>query len=115
MTKPAGRTGRQPGTKNKRTVEREAMAQAAAAAVEAVIPGAFAGDAHAFLIAVYKDPGQPMEIRLDAAKAAVRYEKPALAAVDVTSLGEQVAFAISAEPLDRDGTAWLAKHGGSEH
>lgn len=115
MTKPAGRTGRQPGTKNKRTVEREEAARAAAAAVEAVIPDAFDGDAHAFLIAVYKDPSQPMEMRLDAAKAAVRFEKPALGAIDVTSMGEQVTFAISAEPIDREGDEWLVKHGGPKH
>jgi hypothetical protein len=43
---------------------------------------AFEGDAHALLAAVYKDPAQPMELRMEAAKAAIGYEKPRLAAID---------------------------------
>ena len=52
--------------------------QAAAARLEGTIDGAFEGDAHTFLIAVYKDPGMPLNIRVDAAKAAIGYEKPRL-------------------------------------
>src|SRR5262245_51155781 len=70
--------GRPPGAKNKRTKEREAAIQAAAAHLEGTIDGAFTGDAHTFLIAVYKDPAIPLHVRVDAAKAAVRYEKPRL-------------------------------------
>jgi len=40
----------------------------------------FKGDAHAFLMMVYKDPSLPLALRLDAAKAAIPFEKPALAA-----------------------------------
>ena len=65
--------------KNKRTAQREAAMQAAAEALTETIPNAFAGDAHGLLVAVYKEPAQPMEMRLDAAKAAIRYETPALA------------------------------------
>jgi hypothetical protein len=76
------RGGRQPGTPNKRTA---ALARAQAAASEKVTLAlglaAFDGDAHAFLMAVYKDSALPMELRLHAAKAAVAYEKPRLAAV----------------------------------
>ena len=39
----------------------------------------FQGDAHAFLMMVYKDPSLPLALRLDAAKAAIPFEKPALA------------------------------------
>jgi hypothetical protein len=40
----------------------------------------FKGDAHAFLMMVYKDPSLPLALRLDAAKAAIPFEKPALPA-----------------------------------
>lgn len=74
--------GRQKGTPNKRT---SAMKQAAAETVERVVGGIenpFDGDAHALLVAVYKDPANEWNLRLDAAKAAIRYEKPALAAIE---------------------------------
>jgi hypothetical protein len=70
--------GRPAGAKNKRTKEREAAVHAAAARLEGTIDGAFEGDAHTFLIAVYKDPEMPLNIRVDAAKAAIGYEKPKL-------------------------------------
>jgi hypothetical protein len=71
--------GRKKGTPNKATAERAAAVAAAAAAIGEAIPDAFAGDAHALLMAVYKNPALPIELRADAAKAAVRFEKPALA------------------------------------
>lgn len=112
MTKPTGNPpGRPPGAKNKRTAALEAKALAAAAAVEAVFPDAFQGDAHAFLMSIYKNPAQPINLRLEAAGKAIRYEKPALAAVDVTSLGERVNYEVFDEPVDRDGEGWLLKHG----
>jgi hypothetical protein len=70
--------GRPAGAKNKRTREREAAMQEAAARLEGTIDGAFQGDAHAFLTAVYKDPAMPLNVRVDAAKAAVSFEKPRL-------------------------------------
>lgn len=57
------------------------MAETARAVSEA-IPEAFEGDAHALLMAVYKDPSRPIDLRVDAAKAAIRYEKPALANIE---------------------------------
>jgi hypothetical protein len=66
--------GRQKGTKNKKTV--------LLALAEILGDNAFEGDAHSLLIAVYKDQSQPIELRLEAAKAAIRFEKPALAALD---------------------------------
>jgi hypothetical protein len=68
-------------TRNKRTVEREAATLALAERLNAVIPGAFAGDAHAFLMSVYKNPNLDLHTRIDAAKAAIGYEKPLLASV----------------------------------
>jgi hypothetical protein len=42
--------GRRPGSKNKRTTAREEATSKAIAAIGEVIPNAFAGDAHAFLV-----------------------------------------------------------------
>jgi hypothetical protein len=74
--------GRQKGTPNKRTQEREAAVQEAARKLEALIPNAFEGDSHAFLVSVYKDPTHPIERRLDAAKAALPFERPRLAVTE---------------------------------
>ena len=85
-SKPGERRGGRPrGAPNKRTLAFEkARLETAAKITEALGPKAFEGDAHAFLVAVYKDPSHPYELRIDAAKAAVRYEKPALATSSVT-------------------------------
>lgn len=76
--------GRPTGAKNKQTVAREAKMQEAAQAISEVIEGAFDGDSHTLLMTVYKDPAQPWPIRLDAAKAALPYEKQRLAAVELS-------------------------------
>jgi hypothetical protein len=47
-----------------------------------VVP--FKGDAHEYLVSIYKDPTIPMPFRVDAAKASIPYEKPRLAAITVT-------------------------------
>jgi len=77
--------GRPTGAKNKRTTKLEREAARAAAAIEAVIPKAFKGDAHAYLMAIYKDPAKPEALRIDAAKAAIRYERPTLSPVEQPS------------------------------
>jgi hypothetical protein len=43
----------------------------------------FRGDAHMFLISVYQNPIYPIGLRLKAAVAAIKYEKPRLTAVIV--------------------------------
>ncbi len=68
--------GRPPGSKNKKTLALEEAARQAAASID----GAFEGDAHAFLQAVYQDPAVPLEIRIMAAGKALRVEKPTLSA-----------------------------------
>jgi hypothetical protein len=60
---------------------------AAAAAIEEAIPDAFAGDAHALFMTIYKDPTNDISLRLDAAKAAIRYEKPAMSSVQAEHSG----------------------------
>ena len=75
------RGGRQKGTPNKRSVALEEKVKEAAEIIEGALPEAFKGDAHALLMAIYKDPTHPMPLRIDAAKAAIGFEKPKLAAL----------------------------------
>jgi len=85
MPKPKGSPktgGRRKGTPNKRTEEREAAIEEAAVKISTAIPDAFEGDSHALLMAVYKDPQQPLDVRIEAAKAAIGYEKPRLQAIE---------------------------------
>jgi hypothetical protein len=74
--------GRPKGAKSQHTKEREQRVEAAARALEGVIPEAFTGDAHTYLMAVYKDPTLPVKDRLAAAVAAIGYEKPRLSSVE---------------------------------
>jgi hypothetical protein len=93
--------GRQKGSRNKKTANLEHEGRAAL--VEALGPGnAFEGDAHTLLIAIYTDTGRPIELRLEAAKAAIRFEKPALAAVDTHGTIENVHYAIADHPLTQE-------------
>ncbi len=83
MYTPTGKPrGRPLGSPNKRTAAIKAAVIEAAARIEAELPGVFTGDAHALLVSVYKDTRYPIELRLDAAKAAIRFEKPALSSVE---------------------------------
>jgi hypothetical protein len=75
--------GRPKGAKSARTIERQAaMQEAAKKAAEALGVEAFDGDAHALLMMIYKNAAHQIELRVDAAKAAIGYEKPRLATVD---------------------------------
>lgn len=79
------RRGRPAGAKNKRTVERQKAVEAAAAQLLSQAGGeVFEGDAHALMMLVYKSAGLPLQQRLDAAKSAIAYEKPRLAAIEHT-------------------------------
>ena len=75
--------GRRKGTPNRRTADLEARIAEAAAVIEGALPDAFKGDAHAYLMTVYKNPALPVKDRLAAATAAIGYEKPKLGSVDV--------------------------------
>lgn len=75
--------GRKPGSKNKRTAEREAATEELVVQLsEALGVAAFSGDAHALLVMVYKNETLPIDMRIDAAKAAIRFEKPTLGVVE---------------------------------
>ena len=80
--KPAG-SGRKRGTPNKFTLAKKKAKEKAAKLVAAALPDAFEGDSHALLVAIYKDKTHDIGLRLDAAKAAIAYEKPRLSSVDM--------------------------------
>lgn len=86
----------------------QAAAEAAAKIAAALGDACFEGDAHAFLMAVYKDGAKPIEVRLDAAKAAVGYEKPRLGSVEAKIDGA-VRHTVSHEPLSDD--EWERQYG----
>jgi|SRR5580698_10391069 hypothetical protein len=79
--------GRPAGVKNKNTRMLEAKALSAQERARMILGEeeieAFKGDAHVWLCVLYMDPRQPIEVRLEAAKAALPYEKPKLAAIAV--------------------------------
>ena len=72
--------GRPLGAKNKRTAAVEQAMQVVAEKLKEAVPNAFEGDGVCFMQSVYKDPSFPVELRLDAAAKAARFERPALAA-----------------------------------
>lgn len=75
------------GAKNKRTVAVEQAMAVVAEKLKGAVPNAFEGDGVCFMQSVYRDPSFPVELRLDAASKAARFERPALAATltrDVT-------------------------------
>lgn len=98
--------GRPKGAKSKRTQEREeAMTQAAIQIAATLGENAFTGDAHALLMAVYKNETLPLKLRLDAAVAAIGYEKPRLSSVDANidgTFGPYEALPIPVESRDSD-------------
>jgi hypothetical protein len=76
--------GRKKGTPNRMTLKRQERIRRVIADIGKLIPNAFKGDGHAFLVAVYKDPRVTLSERIDAAKAAAVYEKPRLVAIEHT-------------------------------
>ena len=67
------------GKKRRRELQRSA---ALSEAIHGEAP-AFDGDSLAYFQSIYRDPSQPTELRLAAARAAAQYERPALAATHV--------------------------------
>jgi len=83
--------GRPKGAKNKRTIAIEAAATEVAQRFQVEVPNSFAGDGIAYLQTIYRDPTQPVELRVDAAKAASRFERPSLQAAIVRDVTPQPA------------------------
>jgi hypothetical protein len=73
--------GRPLGARAKYTAAIDAEAIALVERFRAETRGAFTGDSLAYLQTVYLDPLKPEPVRIDAAKACLRFERPALAAV----------------------------------
>ena len=71
--------GRKPGAKNRVTIEREMRMQALTANMRRTIEDSEV-TAHDVLMAIYKHPDSPTDLKLEAAKAAIRFEMPALLA-----------------------------------
>jgi len=85
MGKRTGRPrGRPKGSLGKARVAFEEKLAAKAARVAKLTKGAFKGDAHDYLMSIYKDPKMAQTDRIDAAKAALAYEKPKLSAVQMS-------------------------------
>lgn len=109
--------GRPKGTPNKRTGAIKQAVAKAAERLEAEIPDAFVGDAHAFLVSIYKDPQQPLDLRMEAAGKAIRYEKPALAAVAMRDMNHRDVHDFTTAELEQfiadspEGQAILAARG----
>jgi hypothetical protein len=82
---------------------RTATATAAEQISAALGSEAFHGDAHALLMTVYKNPMQPIGLRMEAAKAALPYEKPRRASSENKIVDEFEAMSI--EEIE----AWLAE------
>jgi hypothetical protein len=100
--------GRKKGSKNKRALLLQERTRALLDNAKEIIGGdLFEGDAHTFLMLTYKDKSLPHNLRLDAAKAAIRFEKPALTAIDANNTIEKVHYAISDEPMTIE--EWVAK------
>jgi hypothetical protein len=101
--------GRQKGSKNKRTLLQEERTRTLIDNAKEIIGGdLFEGDAHAFLMLTYQDKSLPHNLRLDAAKVAIRFEKPALTAIDAHSTIEKPIYAISDKPMPIE--EWAAKY-----
>lgn len=75
--------GSRKGKPNRRTSALDrAQAESAAKIAGALGADAFEGGAHDLLMSVYKDTTRPIEQRIDAAKAAIGYERPKLASIN---------------------------------
>ena len=88
-----GPAGRPYGAKSRHTKARETALSKAFAKVDMLMPGAFEGDAHALLMLCYKNPDLPITVRLDAAKAALPYEKPRLVPAEVRPHEQEISLA----------------------
>ena len=95
--------GRKKGSKNKRTLLLEGAGRQIQNDAKRILGDqTFEGDAHSLLALIYKDNSLPLAIRLDAAKAAIRFEKPAMSPVGARESNDNVVYEISDKPLTMD-------------
>lgn len=74
--------GRTKGTTNRKIKRLRSVMREVAIKVGEIVPDAFEGDGVALMVAIYKDPRIPLDMRLDAASKAARFERPTLQAVE---------------------------------
>jgi hypothetical protein len=81
--------GRKKGTKNKRTVAFEQALESTRQAMVRYLGDLDAEaddiDAHGLLMAVYRNPTMPVELRVEAAGKSLPFEKPRLGSIDVNA------------------------------
>ena len=107
--------GRQKGSRNRRTIALENGVETVAAVItESLGISAFDGDAHAFLMAVYKNTNLETGIRVDAAKAAIRFEKPALTSAEVKS-ETTIRYVARVPDKSVDAETWQQLHAPTTH
>jgi hypothetical protein len=102
--------GKKKGSRNKKTILRiEQMKLAAEKMANEDGSRVFAGDAHALLMTCYKNEDLPIEFRARCAEAALKFEKPALQAVD-SSITERRQYVVEmpAQPATLDD--WMRVH-----
>lgn len=75
-------SGRKKGSTNQRIKRLRSEMRSISLKFGELVPDAFEGDGHALMVAIYKHPDVPLEVRLDAAAKAARYEKPSLQAIE---------------------------------
>jgi hypothetical protein len=82
--------GRPKGSQSAQTRKRReavrVVSQAVVAQFETEHPDAFQGDSVDFMRCIYRNPTLPLDVRLDAASKAARFERPALMAAAVKDL-----------------------------
>jgi hypothetical protein len=76
--------GRAPGVPNKATVARRSAMKEAEKRLAEVMPEVKDLTAHGLLRAVYSNPEFPIELRLEAARSALKVETPSLSAVSAS-------------------------------
>jgi len=96
--------GRRRGSLNRKTRTRiQETRRAAEAMANQDGSGIFAGDAHALLMAMYKNESFAAEFRAHCAGMALKFEKPALAATDST-LRQQHEYVVAVMPAPLPGS-----------
>jgi hypothetical protein len=63
------------------------------------------GDALAYLTSIYKDPSKPENLRIDAAKVAIRYERPALSPIEQTPQTDFIPLPVRLKKYERQDKA----------
>ena len=83
--------------------------QVVAKKLKQAVPDVFEGDGVAYMQSVYRDPSFPLELRLDAAAKAARFERPTLAAVAMQQTPKARIDLSALSPEERDSMIGLLR------